>query len=124
MTRDDDPTPEERAFFGQLSGLVVDLQDWYHTDDDGTLWMLVSYDFIASGAIHATLRVDYDGSSLRGGWSPACLNWDSGVRAADAGIETGPPEGLHLDGVTPYEAAAATAIWFRMHIARGGPALH
>ncbi|WP_410814035.1 hypothetical protein [Micromonospora sp. 067-2] len=120
--RDSDPTPSEMDFFRSLSELVTGLHDWYHADDDGTPWMVASYDFVANDAIHATLRADYDGRSLRGGWSPACLNWDDGVRAADALIDTTPPEGLHLDNIAPHDAAAAAAAWFTMHISRGGPA--
>ncbi|WP_191093755.1 hypothetical protein [Nocardia colli] len=59
--------------------------------------------------------VDYDGISLRGGWSPACLNWDDGVRAGDAGIDTSPPQGLHHDNIAPLRAAQVAAEWFITH---------
>lgn len=80
------------------------LHDRYHADDDGTLWRLASYDLTTNGPIRATLRVDHDGKNLREGWSPACLNRDDGVRAADASIDTTPPDGPHLDDLTPHPA--------------------
>ncbi|MGW7682465.1 hypothetical protein ACWGID_17115 [Kribbella sp. NPDC054772] len=116
--RDSDPTDVERAFFEGLSARVPGLDEWYHEDSDGTPWMLVSHDFVIGNAVTDTLRVDYDGTNLRGGWSPACLNWDDGVRADDALIDTSPPDGLRLDDVAPGPAAAATARWFAEHIAR------
>jgi hypothetical protein len=119
--RDSEPTPDEALFFRHLSSLVPGLDDWYHADDDGGLWMMASYDFITDNTVHATLRVDYDGRRLRGGWSPACLNWDGGVRAEEALINTSSPDGLHLDDLGPDDAAVAAAAWFQMHIARREP---
>lgn len=116
--RDAEPTAQERAFFAELARRVSDLQDWYHEDDDGTLWMVASYDFARDNQIHATLRLDYDGRSLRGGWSPSCLNWDDGVRADDASIDTAGPDGLRLECAAPTTDAAAAAAWFRAHIDR------
>ncbi|WP_107653394.1 hypothetical protein [Nocardia suismassiliense] len=114
--RDQDPTPDEQRFFATLRTQVPDIDDWYHADDDGTLWVIASLDFVNSdGHIHATLRVDYDGIALCGGWSPACLNWDDGVRAADAGIDTSPQDGLRRDNIGPVEAAQAAAEWFIAH---------
>ncbi len=81
--------------------------------------MIVSHDFVVGGGIRDTLRVDYDGSSLRGGWSPANLNWDSGVRAQDAQIDTTPPDGISMDNVDPERAAAAAAKWFTAHHGNG-----
>jgi hypothetical protein len=120
--RDGAPTAAEDAFFGELARRVPGVHDWYHCDPNGTRWMTASYDFVVGGWIRATLRVDYDGASLRGGWSPACLNWDDGVRAEEALIDTSPPDGLHLDGLNPHAAAAAAATWFHEHIARSEPA--
>ncbi|GAB3148121.1 hypothetical protein GCM10027290_32370 [Micromonospora sonneratiae] len=119
--RDSEPTPDETTFFHHLSALVPGLDDWYHADDDGGLWMMASYDFTANNAVCATLRVDYDGQKLRGGWSPACLNWDDGVRAEEALISTASPEGLHLDDLGPYDAAVAAAAWFQTHISHREP---
>ncbi|MEU7755146.1 hypothetical protein AB0B57_24400 [Micromonospora sp. NPDC049101] len=117
--RDAEPTADETAFFTELAKLVPDVQDWYHQDDDGTLWMIASYDFLRGNWIYQTLRLDYDGKNLRGGWSPACLNWDDGVRAADALINTAGPAGLRLDCVDPTTDADAAAAWFHGHLNRG-----
>jgi hypothetical protein len=80
--------------------------------------MTASYDFAQGNQIYETLRLDYDGKSLCGGWSPSCLNWDDGVRADDALIDTTGPDGLRLDCVDPTTDAAAAAAWFRRHIDR------
>ena len=90
----------EARFFQELSKRVRGLDDWYHQDADGTLWMTVSYTFGPPGLAVGTLRLDYDGWDLRGGWSPADLNWDDGVKADDAQIDTGAPDGLSVDCVT------------------------
>ena len=116
--RETDPTVDEQRFFSALSARVPELEDWYHADDDGTPWMIASYDFVVGTAVRKTLRVDYDGRTLCGGWSPACLNWDDGVRAEEALIETRAPDGLHLDVVDPDEAAQAAAAWFDGHVSR------
>jgi hypothetical protein len=116
--RDVEPTAKESAFFAELARQVPDVQDWYHQDDDGILWMVASYDFAQGSQIRETLRLDYDGQSLRGGWSPSCLNWDDGVRADDALIDTTSPGGLRLDCVGPTADAAEAAAWFRRHIDR------
>ena len=117
--RELDPLEHEALFFQEMQRRIPELQDWYHRDPDGEPWMLVSYDFVKGHVVHATLRVDYDGSRLRGGWSPSCLNWDDGVRAAEALIDTGPPDGLSFDlADDPREAAAVAAAWFRAHLAR------
>ena len=47
--RDADPTPDETRFFQELSRRVPGLDEWYHADADGTLWMCVSFDFVTSG---------------------------------------------------------------------------
>lgn len=116
IVRDTDPSPEEFRFFEALSARVPDLQDWYHQDSDGSLWMCVSFDFIEGSSIAATLRLDYDGHRLRGGWSPGFLNWDDGVRAEEAGVETSAPEGLAQDVESPEMAARLAALWFERMI--------
>ncbi|QIS10609.1 hypothetical protein [Nocardia arthritidis] len=114
--RHQDPTPDEQSFFAALRTQVAAIDDWYHADDDGTLWVIASLDLVdRNGHIHDTLRVDYDGTSLRGGWSPAGLNWDDGVRATSAGIDTSPPDGLCHDNIAPLEAAQTAAEWFIAH---------
>ena len=114
--REEDPTADEQAFFAELQRRLPDVQDWYHADDDGTLWMTASYDLVQDHWIRDTLRVDYDGRTLRGGLSPACLNWDDGVRAHAAQIDTRAADGLHLDVTDPRHAAIATSAWFRRRI--------
>jgi hypothetical protein len=109
----------EARFFRELGKRVRGLDEWYHRDADGTPWMLVSYTFVANGGLAVgTLRLDYDGWDLRGGWSPSDLNWDDGVRAADAQVDTGPPDGLSVDCVTCEEAVEIAAEWFGRHVAR------
>jgi len=102
-----------------LQRLLVDrppyLDVWLHTDADGRPWMLIAMDVIEGGAIRDTLRLDFDGDSIAGGWSPYFLNGDGGVRAAAANIPTGPPEGIELGSRPPAELAAAARAWFDEH---------
>lgn len=109
------PTEDEQEFFRLLSARIDEIQDWYHQDADGTLWMTASYDYVRDGGIVRTLRIDYDGSHLVGGWSPSSLNWDDGVRAGDAQIDTTPPEGIDCSVTSPEDAAAIAADWFKTH---------
>jgi hypothetical protein len=51
-------------------------------------------DIVRDGVCIRVLRLDFDGVEIKGGWSPACLNWDDGVRAGDAGIDTSSSEGI------------------------------
>ncbi|MFF3227157.1 hypothetical protein ACFYV7_30470 [Nocardia suismassiliense] len=110
--RTQDPTPDEQRFFAALQARVPDIEDWYYADDDGTLWVIASLDFLDStGCIRDILRVDYDGVSLRGGWSPTNILGDDGVPFAEAGIETG-QDGLRRDNIAPLRAAQIAAEWF------------
>lgn len=88
---------------------------WPHVDQDGSAWLCVSRDFTADGAIVRTLRVDFDGSGVRGGWSPAALNWDDGVRAEEAGVDVAPPDGILVETSDPDAAADLVAQWFDAH---------
>jgi hypothetical protein len=112
------PTPSEYEFVRSLLSQVEDLQDWYHNDADGAPWLMVSYDFTNAGWITGTLRLDFDGARLVGGWSPAALNWDAEMRAEDAGIVIQEPEGLSVAVSSPSQAADVAARWFRLHIQR------
>jgi hypothetical protein len=111
------PTPGEAEFLALLKERVSGVDDWYHEDADGTPWMIVSYDFVVANAVRATLRVDFDGHSLRGCWSPAFLNWDDGVRAVGERFDTGPPDGLSAGEVSVREAADLAAAWLLARIA-------
>lgn len=110
--RDAPPTAREAAFFDRLSALVPDVQDWYHVDDDGTLWMTASYDETIDGVMATTWRIDFDGLELVGGRSPANLNWDDGVRGRATGMSLEPPDGLVADVSSVEEAAQVAADWF------------
>lgn len=80
------PTPAESSFADALNALQPGLDYWLHQDADGIPWLLVSLDFTEANVVHDNLRLDFDGTGIRGGWSPAFLNWDYGVRAGSAGI--------------------------------------
>jgi hypothetical protein len=116
--RDGEVTAEEASFCADLCNRVPGLDDWYHVDSDGTPWMIISYDFVVDNVVRDTLRLDYDGSTLRGGWSPAFLNWDDGVRAEAAGINTDPPDGLCIRDLTGHDTTSIAAAWFAEHITR------
>ncbi len=116
--RDGEVTAEEASFFADLGKRVLGVDDWYHVDSDGTPWMIISYDFVVDSVVRDTLRLDFDGSSLRGGWSPAFLNWDDGVRAEAAGMDTDPPDGLWIQDLTGRDTTTIAATWFADHIAR------
>jgi len=60
------------------------LDVWLHTDAEGHPWMLISLDFTEAGAVRDTLRLDFDGASIAGGWSPYFLNGDDAVKAEAA----------------------------------------
>jgi hypothetical protein len=111
------PTSDETRFLAPLKERVPGVDDWYHEDADGAPWMIVSYDFVTDNVVRATLRVDYDGHSLRGCWSPAFLNWDDGVRAEGEHFDTGLPDGLIANDIGVRQAAELTATWLLSHIA-------
>jgi hypothetical protein len=83
------------------------LDVWLHADDDGTPWLIVSLDLPRK-----TLRVDFDGGMIAGGWSPASLNWDSGVRAAEAEVETASLDGISASSSDVVELAVLARAWF------------
>jgi hypothetical protein len=118
MTEDGGPrsgrTAVEDAFLTALLDGRPWLDVWLHEDDDGTPWVCVSHDFSEHGSIRDTLRLDFDGSEVLGGWSPASLNWDDGVRATAAAIDVDGPDGLRRTGPVEQLADAAGA-WFDGH---------
>ena len=111
------PTRAELQFAGELERLFPGLDYWLHEDADGVAWLLVSTDFVVDNAVRDTLRLDVDAAGIRGGWSPAFLNWDAEVLGREAGIETAGPDGIEESAVgrTPGELARVAAKWFAEH---------
>lgn len=108
-------TEPERQFLTALLVGRPQLMVWPRGDPDGTPWLCISRDFTIDNKIQRTLRLDFDGAKLRGGWSPGYLNWDDGVRAEDAQVDTAPPDGLAADEADPEQAAALAGRWFDAH---------
>ena len=105
-----EPTQLEAEIASALDRLHPGLDYWLHKDPDGTAWMAVSLDIIRGGGIVAVPRIDIDTNGARGGLSPAMLNWDDGVRAEDAGIDTTGPAGFNEPlGLDLVDQAA---LWF------------
>jgi hypothetical protein len=118
VVRNEEPTESEARFFEALSAKVPNVQDWYHRDANGALWMIVSYDLVdEQNRVRATLRCDFDGDRLKAGSSPGFLNWDDGVRADDAGMDLSALEALDARVTTPGSAAEIAAAWFHARIA-------
>jgi hypothetical protein len=115
--RRQEPTPAEVAFAEALDALLPRLNYWLHEDADGTPWLLVSFDFAEGNVVHDTLRLDFDAGGIKGGWSPASLNRDDGVRCALAGVGTAPPEGIDITSppASPIELPQRAAAWFQHH---------
>ncbi len=113
-------TEAENRFLATLLPGRPRLMVWPRSDVGGAPWLCVSLDFSEGNRIQRTLRLDFDGTSLRGGWSPGFLNWDDGVRAEDAGVDTLGPDGLALDTPDADEAGRTAGRWFDDHIARWG----
>lgn len=118
MTEDGGPRSERTEAEGVFLPALLDgrpwLDVWLHEAGDSTPWTCLSHDFSRNGGIVDTLRLDFDGVSVQGGWSPANLNWDDGVRALDANIDIDGPDGLNIAGDAESLAAAAGA-WFDRH---------
>jgi hypothetical protein len=111
-------TAEEAEFLDALFAEVTYLMIWPHEDPTGEQWLCLSTDFVEDGVVHDTLRLDFDGTSIVGGWSPSFLNGDDGFRAHDAGIDTGPPDGINVADESPAALAQSAADWFRKHEAK------
>lgn len=86
------------------------LDAWRHQDADGTPWLIVSFDVSNERSIVETHRLDFDGSAIAGGRSPASLNWDSGVRADEAGVDAS-SNGIRATG-SPSTLAGLAGDWF------------
>jgi hypothetical protein len=112
--RGGEPTEAEIAFATSLTAMTPGLDYWLHADDDGTPWLLVSLDLIDGNVVQSTLRLDFDGRGIRGGWSPSCLNWDDGMRAEEALIDLAGPDGLDFpgQGSSVQDLAHRAAEWF------------
>jgi len=117
-----EPTPLEKDFVEPLLLEFPDLQDWFHADRDGTPWLMLSCDFLGDRGVVATLRLDYDGQSLLGGWSPSCLNWDAEMRASDVPIDTTGPDGLSFRPSSTADAIDQTRAWISARIEEGSGA--
>ena len=111
------PTAAELEFAAALEGLLPGLDYWLHADADDVPWLLVSTDFVVAGAVRDTLRLDFDAAGVRGGWSPAFLNWDDGVCAETAGIDVAGPDGIRVSATdrSRGDLARAAAQWFIEH---------
>ena len=105
-----EPTDLEAEITSALDRLHPGLDYWLHKDPDGTPWMVVSLDIIRGGGIVAVPRIDIDANGARGGLSPAMLNWDDGLRAEDAGIDTTGPGGF--DEPLGPDLVDQAALWF------------
>ena len=110
-------TNDEAVFIASLAAVHSSLQWWPHDARDGSPWLIVSYDFVENGVIRDTLRLDFDGKRICGGWSPAFLNWDDGVPAGEAGVDLSPPDGISRHGA-PADLALHAGDWFASHIVR------
>lgn len=114
------PIQEELDFCRVLESLTgppfFDL--WLHNrPNDQSPWMLVSLSFFleGKGGVVKTLRLDFDGLSIKGGWSPSNLNWDAEVPAEEAGVNLSEPDGICRTGANPDELARLAASWFKHH---------
>ena len=110
-----EPTPSEAEFAGEVRALVPEVDLWLHSDSDGRPWLLVSLDILDERGIRSVPRIDFDSDGATGGQSPAFLNWDSGVRATNAGIDTTPPVGFPQQ--QSREIAKRVAAWFQSQAA-------
>ena len=109
-------TPAERVFLSQLlSDTPPFLDVWLHDDNDGTPWLIASLSFGEGTSVHSTLRLDFDGASIRGGWSQYNLNGDDGVRASDADVDFLGEDGIDVTSGGPEKLAALAREWFEHH---------
>ncbi|HEX4519553.1 MAG TPA: hypothetical protein VH063_08250 [Gaiellaceae bacterium] len=115
MFEDVDPrTAAEASFLQALYVCRPDLDVWPRGTESEP-WLCVSSDFIYQGRVCDTLRLDFDGTSIAGGWSLYFLNGDDGVRAHDAGVDTRPPDGIEVEDGSPSDLARTASEWFKRH---------
>ena len=84
---------------------------WLHATENRP-WLIASLDVSDGRRVLRTFRVDFDGSTVVGGRSPASMNWDFGVSADEAAIDTQPPHGLPRTNGKPEVLAEVAAEWF------------
>lgn len=116
-------TPQEAAFLSALLARVPDLDVWLHETDDGHPWICFSLDFRWGNTRSDTLRLDFQESSILGGWSPwhshSEFEWANelqhSLQARDAGVDTSPPDGIELSEQPPEVLAETAAKWFQRH---------
>jgi len=114
------PTQSEIEFCDALESLTSPpyFDYWLHSrSDDQSPWMLVSLTLVdeQKNLVLKTLRLDFDGGSIKGGWSPSDLNWDADVPALEAEIDLTEPDGIDKTGENPKELARLAAAWFLRH---------
>ncbi len=109
--------PRTHAEHEFLSALLpqIHLHIWLHQDPDGSPWLIASCDLHGHRG-SATLRLDFDGTSILGGWSPSGLNWDDGVRGRDAGLGGDSADEIFLQDPDPAVLASNAAAWFSRRI--------
>jgi hypothetical protein len=95
-------------------------QTWVYQADPADPWIMLSLDFLDGSGISGTLRLDVDAHGVRGGWSPASLNWDEGVRAMAAEVDFAPPEGIRVDAAidTRNGLSDLAIAWFEGRLKR------
>ncbi len=114
---------ERAGHWNSLGIESMDTQAWVYGDEVIDEWVMLHVDIVADNKILRTLRVDVDRARVRGGISPGSLDWDEGMRAEDAGIDTRPPDGLE-ESVKDYSVsgiAERIVSWLEAEIGKGVP---
>jgi hypothetical protein len=96
----------EATFLGKLVEADLALDLWWSDDP----WVAVTLTEIRDGVASDNARLDFDGSSIRGGYDPSGLQ-DMHTRIELTRVDFGPPDGIALTG-SPEELAAAASAWF------------
>jgi hypothetical protein len=75
---------------------------------------------LLNGVPADTLRLDYDGWSIRGGWGPPAPGPgpDGIAQALYVGVNTRPPDGLEYSSSSPAVLAGMAAAWLLDHQSR------